>query len=90
MNPDRRTFLLSTGKLLVLSVSASVAWEAIVAGRPETAPNYTMTDHWWGMVVDIEALHRLRQLRAGLQGRERRTPHAAVFPHVGRALPRQA
>ncbi len=54
MNPDRRAFLLSTGKLLVLSASASVAWEAIVAGRPETAPNYTMTDHWWGMVIDIE------------------------------------
>ena len=55
MNPDRRTFLLSTGKLLVLSASASVAWEAIVAGRPETAPNYAATDHWWGMVIDIEA-----------------------------------
>ena len=54
MNPERREFLLSTGKLLVLSASASVAWEAIVAGRPETAPNYTMTDHWWGMVIDIE------------------------------------
>ncbi len=55
MNPERREFLLSTGKLLVLSASASVAWEAMVAGQPETAPNYTMTDHWWGMVVDIEA-----------------------------------
>jgi tetrathionate reductase subunit B len=54
MNPDRRSFLLSTGKLLVLSASASVAWEAIVAGSPETAPNYKMTDHWWGMVIDIE------------------------------------
>ncbi|MCK7574643.1 MAG: 4Fe-4S binding protein [Chromatiales bacterium] len=54
MNPERRAFLLSTGKLLVLSASASVAWDAIVAGRPETAPNYTMTDHWWGMAIDIE------------------------------------
>jgi len=55
MNPERREFLLSTGKLLVLSATASMAWEAMVAGQPETAPNYTMTDHWWGMVVDIEA-----------------------------------
>jgi Fe-S-cluster-containing dehydrogenase component len=55
MNPDRRTFLFSTGKLLVLSASASVAWEAIVAGRPETAENYTMTEHWWAMVIDIES-----------------------------------
>jgi len=54
MNPDRRAFLQKTGKLLVLSASASVAWEAIVAGRPETAENYKMSDHWWGMVIDID------------------------------------
>jgi Fe-S-cluster-containing dehydrogenase component len=54
MDPDRRKFLFDTGKLLVLSASASVAWEAIVAGRAETAPNYTMVDHWWGMVIDID------------------------------------
>lgn len=54
MNPDRRKFLFDTGKLLVLTASASAAWEAILAGKPESAPNYAMTDHWWGMVVDIE------------------------------------
>jgi ferredoxin len=54
MSLDRRAFLLDTGKLLVLSSAAAVAWEALVQGQPETAPNYTMTDHWWGMVIDIE------------------------------------
>ncbi len=54
MNPDRRKFLFDTGKLLVLTASASMAWEAILAGKPETAPNYKMDDHWWGMVIDIE------------------------------------
>lgn len=54
MDLSRRAFLFDTGKLLVLSASASVAWDAILAGQPETAANYTMTDHWWGMVIDIE------------------------------------
>ncbi|MEW5984532.1 MAG: 4Fe-4S dicluster domain-containing protein [Acidobacteriota bacterium] len=54
MDSSRRAFLLDTGKLLVLSASASVAWEAIVTGQPETAANYTTSDHWWGMVIDIE------------------------------------
>lgn len=55
MDPERRKFLSQTGKLLVLSASASLAWEASAAGRPEQAPNYAMTDHWWGMAIDIEA-----------------------------------
>jgi Fe-S-cluster-containing dehydrogenase component len=54
MNRNRRAFLLETGKLIVLSASASVAWEALVSGQPEAAPNYTTTDHWWGMVIDID------------------------------------
>jgi tetrathionate reductase subunit B len=54
MNPDRRDFLLRTGKLLVLSASAAGAWEAILQGRPETAPTYDTAEHWWGMGIDIE------------------------------------
>ena len=54
MNQDRRSFLGQTGKLLILTASAAVAWEHILAGRPEDAPNYTATDHWWGMAIDIE------------------------------------
>ncbi len=34
-------------------------------------------------------VHRLRQLRAGLQDRERRPARALLLPHLGRALPRR-
>ena len=54
MDQDRRTFLGQTGKLLVLTASAAIAWEHVLAGRPEDAPNYRSTDHWWGMSIDIE------------------------------------
>ena len=54
MDQDRRTFLGQTGKWLVLTASAAIAWEHVLAGRPEEAPNYRATDHWWGMAIDIE------------------------------------
>jgi Fe-S-cluster-containing dehydrogenase component len=54
MDQDRRTFLGQTGKLLVLTASAAIAWEHVLAGRPEDAPNFRATDHWWGMSIDIE------------------------------------
>ena len=54
MNADRREFLFKTGKLLVLTSAAAAAWEAVVAGRPETAPGYKTDAHWWAMAVDLE------------------------------------
>jgi tetrathionate reductase subunit B len=54
MNQGRRSFLGETGKLLVLTASAAIAWEHVLKGEPERAPNYTATDHWWGMAIDIE------------------------------------
>lgn len=54
MSLDRRSFLLESGKLLVLSSAAAAAWDAIVAGQPRAAANYDMTRHWWGMIIDIE------------------------------------
>lgn len=54
MDESRRAFLLQTGKLLVLSGAASIAWEAVLRGAPEESTNYTMTDHWWAMVIDVE------------------------------------
>jgi len=54
MIEDRRTFLRDTGRWLVLTGAASLAWEHVLAGAPEAAPNYTLTDHWWGMLIDIE------------------------------------
>ncbi len=54
MDQDRRTFLGHTGTLLVLTASAALAWEHVLAGRPEEAPDYKATGHWWGMAIDIE------------------------------------
>src|SRR5215472_8844506 len=47
MNLTRRHFL-------VLVPAAAVAWDSVVAGTPEAAPNYKTSEHWWGMLVDIE------------------------------------
>ena len=46
MNMTRR-------QLLILLPAAAVAWKSILAGTPEASPNYNMTEHWWGMLVDI-------------------------------------
>lgn len=54
MEQDRRTFLMDAGRWLLLTGAAAAAWEHVVAGAPEAAPNYAATDHWWGMIVDIE------------------------------------
>ena len=47
MNLTRRHFL-------ILLPAAAVAWEHVLAGTPEAAPNYKMAEHWWGMLVNIE------------------------------------
>ena len=52
--PDRRTFLLQTGKLLVLTASAAAAWDYVMAGEPDQAPGYDAAAHWWAMVIDVE------------------------------------
>ena len=36
-------------RLLVLLPAAAVAWKFVIAGTPEDAPNYKLTEHWWGM-----------------------------------------
>ena len=40
-------------RLLVLLPAAAVAWKFVLAGTPEAAPNYKLTEHWWGMLIDI-------------------------------------
>ena len=54
MSQDRRTFLSDTGRWLMLTGAASVAFPFVASGEPESAPNYTLTDHWWGMIIDID------------------------------------
>ena len=54
MSHDRRDFLARSGRLLLLTGAAQLAFEAVLRGEPEAAPNYRTTDHWWGMVIDVE------------------------------------
>jgi Fe-S-cluster-containing dehydrogenase component len=54
MNTDRRDFLARSTKLLFLTGAAQLGFEALLRGEPASAPNYRTTDHWWGMVIDVE------------------------------------
>lgn len=54
MEQDRRSFLADTGRWLMLTGAATLAWEYVSASQPEQAPNYRTTDHWWGMIIDID------------------------------------
>jgi tetrathionate reductase subunit B len=54
MSVARREFLVSSGKFILLTAGASRAWEAVLAGEPEKASNYELTDHWWAMAIDVE------------------------------------
>jgi Fe-S-cluster-containing dehydrogenase component len=54
MEEDRRAFIGAAGRWLMLTGVASLAWEYVVAGQPEAAPNYRQTEHWWGMIIDID------------------------------------
>ena len=47
MNMTRRHFI-------VLTAAAVVAWDSVLAGTPETAPNYNASEHWYGMLINIE------------------------------------
>ena len=51
---DRREFLKESGTWILLTGAATLAWDFVVEGAPEQAPNYRASDHWWGMIIDIE------------------------------------
>lgn len=50
----RRDFLLTSGRLLMLTGAAAAAWDYLAAGTPAAAPNYEATRHWWAMAIDID------------------------------------
>src|SRR5450631_473939 len=40
-------------QMLILLPAAAIAWDSLLAGTPEASPNYRMTEHWWGMLIDV-------------------------------------
>ena len=54
MDETRRRLILETGKLIVLTGAAGVAWDYVLAGEPRKSPNYDATKHWWAMLLDVD------------------------------------
>ena len=52
--PDRRAFLTQSARYVMLTGAAAVAWDYVMAGTPQMAPNYKASEHWWAMTIDIE------------------------------------
>ncbi len=52
MTSDRRDFLLTAGKILLVTAPAAAFLEAAESGK-EMEPAYRMADHYWGMMIDI-------------------------------------
>ncbi len=51
----RREMLTGPARWLLLTSAAATAWQFVQAGTTEEAPNYKTTDHWWAMLIDIDA-----------------------------------
>jgi Fe-S-cluster-containing dehydrogenase component len=54
MEMNRREMLANTGKYILLTGAAAVAWEHVLAGKAEASPNYDVTKHWWAMIIDVD------------------------------------
>ncbi len=68
-------------QLLILLPAAAIAWDSVLAGTPEASPNYTMTEHWWGMLIDItKCIGCGNCVRACANGKRR---SRRLFPHLG-------
>ncbi len=46
--------MITRRKMLVLLPAAAVAWKFVLSGTPAEAPGYDRSQHWWGMLLDID------------------------------------
>ncbi len=53
MDQSRRDFLKDATRFIFLTGPAALAWEHVLAGTPEAAPNYVAAGHWWAMFIDV-------------------------------------
>jgi Fe-S-cluster-containing dehydrogenase component len=53
LDTARRSFVATSGKLLLLTPLAAAALDWVLAGEPEKAPGYALDDHWWAFMIDI-------------------------------------
>ena len=54
MSVDRREFLRTGGKYLVLTAVAARAFDRVLAGTVDGTMAEAGADHWWGMAIDID------------------------------------
>jgi tetrathionate reductase subunit B len=54
MTMTRREMLANSGKFILLTSAAASAWQYVLEGKAEAAPNYQVSEHWWAMLIDIE------------------------------------
>ena len=87
MQQDRRAFLEEAGKYIVLTGAAVDRVGSRPGGHAGAGAQLRGHRSLVGHDHRHRQVHRLRQLRARLQGRERRAQRAGLLPHVGRALP---
>ena len=54
MSMTRRQMLIQSGKSILLTGAAAIAWDFVLSGKVEAAPNYKVNQHWWAMLIDID------------------------------------
>ena len=76
---------LNRRQILLLLPAAAVAWDFVLAGNPEESPNYKMSEHWWGMLIDITKCIGCGSCVRACYGKR---CSGGLLPDLDRALPR--
>ena len=72
--------------MLVLLPAAAVAWKYVLAGTPGSLPELQLSEHWWGMLIDLPKCIGCGNCVRACQTGERRA--GRILPHLGGTLSR--